>query len=67
MQCPRCYNSEISVKANYCKICGLNLKKTDLEARVQSQPIELKLEISNRNACNLVKEYNHKRHINGSV
>lgn len=25
--CPRCQNEEISPTDNYCKICGLNLKK----------------------------------------
>ncbi len=24
--CPRCYNSEIGEKDNYCKICGMNLR-----------------------------------------
>lgn len=24
--CPRCYNSEIGEKDNYCKICGTSLK-----------------------------------------
>lgn len=25
-KCPRCYNSEIDEKDNYCKICGTNLR-----------------------------------------
>lgn len=36
--CPRCGNEEVSENDNYCKICGLKIKKGAPEMEAQEQP-----------------------------
>ncbi|WWU65402.1 hypothetical protein QJR26_03340 [Clostridium baratii] len=36
-QCPRCKNEELKGTENYCPICGLDLKVTAQEVKVQEQ------------------------------
>lgn len=47
--CPRCQNEEINECANFCKICGLELKKvqsTALVANIKIEGLEKLKEIS---------------------
>lgn len=41
--CPRCYNSEIGEKDNYCKICGTNLRGKAAAGTTASIENELQL------------------------